>query len=410
MSTGISSVILGLNGQRVNQIKLDTDKQQVRILCRRDRRNKVIDPLTGNKGTINRYVSRQVRDLPVMGYACLLEIQLAQVFISKHERRMEACDFVDTGHRYTKRFCRMVSGLCRHMSIQAVARHLKLRWETVKNMDKNYLVESLPDLNPEALTDLQYIGVDEVARAKGHDYMTVVYDMVGGHLIWVETGRTSDVFSSFLKQLPASTADKIQGVAMDMGPAYQKSVRENLPHADIVFDRFHVMKNYSDAIKNQRRIEFRKADKAGKDLIKGSLYLLLKNAEKLSDKQEERLKQLLDNNHHLNLLYVLKEQLQSLWTANSYNEMATQLESWCQLADQSELLYLKKFAKSLRKNVVGICNYAKHQLTSARIEAGNIAIGMIRKRARGIKDTEYFKLKIRQSSLPDDQSMFYFST
>ncbi len=301
----------------------------------------------------------------------------------------------------------MVSGLCRHMSIQAVARHLKLRWETVKNMDKNYLVESLPDLNPEALTDLQYIGVDEVARAKGHDYMTVVYDMVGGHLIWVETGRTSDVFSSFLKQLPASTADKIQGVAMDMGPAYQKSVRENLPHADIVFDRFHVMKNYSDAIKNQRRIEFRKADKAGKDLIKGSLYLLLKNAEKLSDKQEERLKQLLDNNHHLNLLYVLKEQLQSLWTANSYNEMATQLESWCQLADQSELLYLKKFAKSLRKNVVGICNYAKHKLTSARIEAGNVAIGMIRKRARGIKDTEYLKRKIRQSSLPDNDSLFY---
>ena len=55
----------------------------------------------------------------------------------------------------------------------------------------------------------------------------------------------------------------------------------------------------------------------------------------------------------------------------------------------------------------GICNYAKHKLTSARIEAGNVSIGMIRKRARGIQDTEYFKLKIRQSSLPDDKSMFY---
>jgi len=73
------------------------------------------------------------------------------------------------------------------------------------------------------------------------------------------------------------------------------------------------------------------------------------------------------------------------------------------------MLYLKKFAKSLRKHSLGICNYAKHKLTSARIEAGNIAIGMIRKRARGIKDTEYFKLKIRQSSLPDKDSMFYVS-
>ena len=74
------------------------------------------------------------------------------------------------------------------------------------------------------------------------------------------------------------------------------------------------------------------------------------------------------------------------------------------------MLYLKKCAKSLGKHCVGICNYAKHKLTSARIEAGNVSIGMIRKRARGIRDTGYFKLKIRQSSLPDNQSMFYLKT
>lgn len=293
------------------------------------------------------------------------------------------------------------------MSIQAVARHLKLRWETVKNMDKAYLVETLPALDPTQLSGLDSIGVDEVARAKGHDYMTVVYDMVSGQLIWVGTGRTADVFSTFLQLLPEATASGIKAVAMDMGPAYQKSVRDCLPNANIVFDRFHVMKNYSKAIQNQRRIEFRKADRNNKDLIKGSLYLLLRNADKLSENQSEHLKQLLDNNQNLNLVYVLKEQLQALWLAPSYDEMAVQLESWCQIADQSNMIYLKKFAKSLRKHCIGICNYAKHKLTSARIEAGNVAIGMIRKRARGIRDTEYFKLKIRQSSLPDQQSMFY---
>jgi transposase len=142
-------------------------------------------------------------------------------------------------------------------------------------------------------------------------------------------------------------------------------------------------------------------------LIKGSLYLLLRNADKLSAKQSDELMQLRNNNQNLNLAYVLKEQLQALWSAGTYEEMAAQLESWCQIADASNMMYLKKFAKSLRRHCIGICNYAKHQLTSARIEAGNVAIGMIRKRARGIRDTEYFKLKIRQSSLPDDQSMFY---
>jgi len=339
----------------------------------------------------------------------MVEIELAQVFISKNERRIENCEFVDKGARFTHRLCHMVSGMCRYMSIQAVSNHLKIRWETVKNIDKEYLLETLPALDPAQLTGLKYIGVDEVARAKGHDYMTVVYDMVNGHLIWVETGRTAEVFSSFLKQLPETTGAAIEAVAMDMGPAYQKSVRECLPHADIVFDRFHVMKNYSKAIQNQRRIEFRKASRSGKELMKGTHYLLLKNADKLNEKQGSKLQNLLENNSNLNTLYVLKEQLQALWDADSYKGMAEQLENWCQIADQSNMHYLKKFAQSLRKHCKGICNYAKHKLTSARIEAGNVSIGMIRKRARGIRDTDYFKLKIRQSSLTDTLSMFYFS-
>ncbi len=296
------------------------------------------------------------------------------------------------------------------MSIQSVARHLGLRWETVKNIDKAYLHKTLPALDPSALTDLKYIGVDEVARAKGHDYMTVVFNMVKGHLIWVGTGRTAEVFSEFLRQLPKQTAAAIEAVAMDMGPSYQKAVKECLPQADIVFDRFHVMQNYSKTIQNQRRIEFRKANKAEKELMKGTHYLLLKNADKLDEKQSLKLQTLLDNNAHLNTLYVLKEQLQALWQASSYDDMMEQLESWCEIAEQSQMLYLKKFSKSLRRHCLGICNYAKHKLTSARIEAGNIAIGMIRKRARGIRDTDYFKLKIRQTSLPDDHSIFYGST
>jgi transposase len=169
------------------------------------------------------------------------------------------------------------------------------------------------------------------------------------------------------------------------------------------------MQNYSKAIQNQRRIEFRKASKAGKELMIGTHYLVLKNADKLTEQQGEKLQKLLENNSNLNMLYVLKEQLQVLWNATSFDQMAGQLESWCQVADQSNMLYLKKFAKSLRRHRVGICNYAKHRLTSARVEAGNISIGMIRKRARGIRDTEYFKLKIRQSSLPDNTSMFYIA-
>ena len=154
--------------------------------------------------------------MPLFGYPSVIEMELAQVFISKNERRMEICEFVDKGWCFTRRFCRMISGLCRHMSIQAVSRHLGVRWETVKNIDKAYLEGTLQALDPTQLTGLKYLGVDEVARAKGHDYMTVIYDMVEGHLIGVETGRTADVFSAFLKRIPVETTEKIEVVTMDM--------------------------------------------------------------------------------------------------------------------------------------------------------------------------------------------------
>ena len=162
-------------------------------------------------------------------------------------------------------------------------------------------------------------------------------------------------------------------------------------------------------LSNQRRIEFRKANKAGRELLAGTHYLVLSNADNLNEAQTEKLQRLLDENANLNTLYILKEQLQALWESATVKLMQERLDAWCRIADQSALLYLKKFAKSLRRHCVGICNYAKHKLTSARIEAGNISIGMIRKRARGIRDTEYFKLKIRQSSLPDKDSMFYIA-
>lgn len=409
MSLNLPPEIMALKGQIINKIELDEGDQKVIIRCQRDKRRAVIDPLTGLKGRVNRLVKRQVRDTPLGGRSCWIEIELAQVYLSKNERRMEHCPFVAKGNYYTHRFCRLISGLCRHMSIESVSRHLGLRWESTKNIDKAYLHSTLPALDPTQLTGLKMIGVDEVARAKGHDYMTVVYDMVEGHLIWVEAGRTADVFSSFLKQLPTETANNIEAVAMDMGPAYQKSVRECLPNADIVFDRFHVMKNYGDAIKNQRRTEFRKADKEGKELMKGCYYLLLKNADKLTETQSKKLNCLLAENNNLNALYVMKEQLQSLWSNTDREVMGEQLEQWCQLAEQTNMAYIKRFAQSLRRHKVGICNYAKYQLTSARIEGGNVSIGMIRKRARGIQDTDYFKLKIRQTSVPDDQSMFYIS-
>jgi len=407
MSVSLPEAIFNLSGQVVKEVNFDPDLGIINLYCNRDKRYKVVDPECHKKATINRYIRRTVKDLPLLSYKCLIEIELAETRLPCGTRRIEQCDFVEKGFYYTHRFCKLISGLCRHMSIQSVAKHFSLRWETVKNMDKCYLQATLPALEPSKIVDLKYMGVDEVAKAKGHEYMTVVYDLGTGQLIWVHEGRTSDVFSLFLKGLSNTTKQGVLAVAMDMGLAYQKSIKEHLPTADIVFDRFHVMQNFSRAIDNQRRVEFRRASKSGKDLIKGSRFLLLKNAKKLDDKEQQKLDVLLSENKNINSIYILKEQLQAIWSCETYESMATAINNWCYMATETNLIYMKKFSKSLQRHKQGICNYAKYPLTTARVESGNVAIGMLRKRARGISDTNYFKLKIRQLGTLEDAPLFY---
>ncbi len=98
-----------------------------------------------------------------------------------------------------------------------------------------------------------------------------------GDLLWVREGRTAAVPGKFLSALTEETANAIRAVAMDMGLPFQRAVKEWLPNADIVFDRFHVMQMYNKALPEVRRSQFRKADAEGKEIIKGSRYLLLSN-------------------------------------------------------------------------------------------------------------------------------------
>lgn len=400
MGTAIPAGILGLRGQVVNAVAVEGDGV-IRVSCRRDARRHPVDPRTGQRGRANRWRRRTVWDVPMCGHRVALDIEYLEIAVGARDRRVEHLAFVAPGARYTHRFAELISGLCRHLSITAAARWSGLAWATIKDMDRSHLRATLPALNPRHLTGLRVLGVDEVARAKGHDYVTVVYDLDTGDLLWVGDGKTADSFGLFLAELTQECAAGIQAVAMDMGPAYQAAVKTHLPEALIVFDRFHVMKLYSDVIRNVRRSEFRKADADGKDVIKGSLYLLLGNKQRLDESGVARLEELMRANQTLSTVYTLKEQLQTLWSAPDEAAMRQALNDWCALARATSITPLHRYANMLESHADGICAYARFKLTTARIEAGNVAIGMIRKRARGLLDQDYFKLKIRQTAVPE---------
>ena len=408
--------ILGYEGQVIKEVRQDEATGKVTVVCRRDRRHRPVDSKNGRAGPINRWLRRTVRDIPLGGRPCEVEIEYAQVFLSPSCVRVEALPFVAPGTRATRRFARLVSGLCRHMPIDAVARHTGLSWHSVKALDAASLAETVVPPRPELLTGIRYLGVDEVARAKGHDYVTLVYDLTPGErcgrILWVKEGRDAATLLEFLDALSRECADGIEAVAIDMGLAYIAAVQKGLPSAAIVFDRFHVMQMFSKVIRDCRRAQFKEAKKlddlTGQQTIKGSLWLLLSNRSTLKDSDQSRLDQLLAQNQPLATLYTLTEQLQRLWhQPTSSADMAARLDDWCGLATAARITGLAKFVKTLQSHRSGICAYADHQITTARLEAGNVSIGLLRRRARGFRDTAYLKLKIYQLNTPDTPSFLY---
>jgi transposase len=418
MGAVIPAGILGYEGQVIKEVRQDEATGKVTVVCRRDRRRRPVEPRSGRFGPVNRWLRRTVRDVPIGGCPCEVEIEYAQVFLSPSCVRVEELPFVAPGTRATRRLARLVSGLCRHMPIDAVARHTGLSWHSVKSLDAAFLAETVIPPRPELLDGIRYLGVDEVARAKGHDYLTLAYDLTpgenSGRILWVKEGRDAATLLQFLDALSPECADGIEAVAIDMGLAYIAAVREGLPKAAIVFDRFHVMQMFSKVIRDCRRAEFKAAktlgDLTGQQAIKGSLWLLLSNRSTLKDTDQGRLDQLLAQNQTLSTLYTLKEQLQRLWQQpSSTADMVARLNDWCGMANAAKISGLSSFVKTLRSHRTGICAYADHPITTARLEAGNVAIGLLRRRARGIRDTDYLKLKIYQLNTPDKPSFLYAS-
>lgn len=416
MGAVIPAKILGLEGQVIKDVVFNEETGRVRIVCDRDRRRRPVDHRTGRRGSVNRLLRRTVLDVPLGGWQCEFEIEYAETFLSFGQVRVEALPFVSPKVRVTRRYARLIAGMARHMPISAVATHTGLSWDSVKTIECAHLAETIPMPDPRTLSGIRRLGVDEVARAKGQSYFTLVYDLSPGdrygRILWIKEGRDSAVLLEFLDALSEECADGIEAVALDMGPAYIAAVQASLPQAAVVFDRFHVMQLFNKVIRDCRRAEFKAAktlgDLTGQQAIKGSLWLLLSNRDTLKDTDQTRLDQLLAQNQSLSTLYALKEQLQRLWQPNSTPAgMGQRLDDWCGMAEAAKISGLTKFVKTLRAHRVGICAYADHPITTSRLEAGNVSIALLRRRARGFRDMKYFKLKILQLNTRDTPSFLY---
>jgi transposase len=301
--------------------------------------------------------------------------------------------FAEPRRSYTKSFERYVLELSRSMTILDVARHLDVGWDTVKDIPKRDL--SRRYAKPK-LKHLRAIAIDEIAIAKGHRYLTTVMDLESGAVVFVGDGKGADALKPFWKRLRPSGA-KVEAVAMDMSAAYRGAVTTHLPKAKIVFDHFHVVKLFNEKLSDLRRALYREATEVQhKEVLKGTRWLLLKNAENLDEEKDERkrLKEALALNEPLATAYYMKEDLRRFWQQPGKSFATTFLDGWIRRAAASGIKALQQMAKTLAAHRSGLLAYYDVMISSGPMEGTNNKIKTMKRQAYGFRDLEFFKLKI----------------
>jgi len=279
------------------------------------------------------------------------------------------------------------------MTISDVSMITGLDWKTVKDIDKHNIKKRLVGI--ESLTPRR-LGIDEVAYEKGHKYLTVVRDLDLNRVIWIGMNRKKETLDDFFKVLGKEKQRLITVVVLDMWDPYIASIKEYCPTVDIVFDKFHIIKKVNEAVDAIRKQEFAKGVEEERIQMKRKRFIILKRGKNLTEEQQEKLQNIMENNEQLYKAYLLKEQISDIFDEDSSSAAMKRIERWKENVNASELSQFKTVLKTFKRYGYGISNYFIHHLTNAGSEGFNTKINIIRRKAYGFWDLDYFMLKIYQ--------------
>ena len=341
--------------------------------------------------------TRIFKTLPVGTRKIELQVNIPRVFCNNCKAiRQVNLSFADPKKHYTRSLERLVIDLCRMMTIADVADFTGLSWDTVKDIDKEYLRDKYKSVS---LADVRDIAIDEVYLGRKRKYITIVMDLQSGRVIHVGKGKGKDALKGLWKRLKRCKAN-IEAVATDMASGYMAAVADNLPRADLVLDHFHLVKWFNDKLSLLRRQLYHEADVLGKNALKSSRYLLLKapenlkaNADKTKD-ERARLQSALEFNQPLATAYYMKERLRLLFDCDTIEHANRELTAWIQEAQASKISILIAAAVKLTAWKPYILNWYKHRISTSKLEVMNRKIGMLQRRACGYSDDEYLRLRI----------------
>lgn len=319
--------------------------------------------------------------------------------------RSEWIDWIcPTSPHMTLELCWWINRLSEITSVLQVSKLESIDKMSTYKVDK-YILQRL--LQGYKIPDVTHISVDEVyarspvqqkeGETRDDLFLTVIIDHRTHKVIWVSQSRRKEALDTFFELIGVEGCKKIKVVTCDQHRGYGESVAEYCPGADLVWDKFHLVQNFNEALNEERKLEWDKyGDPEGDDLMAGKYrYIYLTKSKNRSELDQWHIKEVMSRNEKISYMEFIKEHFHKMFdcqTEAEAKEMLNECYEWSVQAKASNLV--KYFWSLMERNE--LWNYFKHRITSGVSEGVNRAIKTLKWQAYGYKDMNYFALKIMQ--------------
>lgn len=277
------------------------------------------------------------------------------------------------------------------MSMRSTGAYLSVSDKSVWTIVHNAVTNGLVDQSLEQ-DGIESLSIDETSSSsKGHNYLTILSSPKDRKVVGVGYGKDTAAACSALEEMEVRRANRanIKAISMDMSPSYISFANNYLPHAEKVFDRFHI-----EALLNKAVDTIRRKEQKEKDELRKSRYLWLRNQSNLKEEQLERLNYLKLACPNIGEAHRLKELFKEVWAQQNVSQAGTVMGIWMQMVIETQLDPLLEFVAMLKKHLNGVAAYFKSKLTNGIAEGINAKIQAIKRIAKGYRNMYNFRTMI----------------
>jgi transposase len=336
---------------------------------------------------------RTWRHLDTMQFTTLLHCSAPRVECSKHGVKTVALPWAGKHSRFTLLFeAFSIKVLEVSRSTEEARKLLKLNWQQLNGIMKRAVARGLERRHN---TEIPWTGMDEKSFRKGYSYITIMTDLEDAKVLDVVEGRESaDAKRLISKALNEKQREMVCGVAIDMSAPFESAIKQHLPHADIVHDKFHISKHLNEAVDKTRRKEHRMLLKKKDQRLKGTKYTWLRGMEQLSDDNLAQIETLKSSDLKVAKAWYVKELFRHFWTRRDAQFAQTYFDYWYKEAMATGLSEVRKVARTLKRHLSNILTYFESYITNAVSEGINSKIQTIKSNARGFRSFENYRISI----------------